>query len=166
MIAAMRSRVACAALVAAALACNEGLQPNTCPGICGTVTFRGALPDSTQAVYVVAYHTFPHSRDSLFTFQPSVGLLRALPLDGPPAFYALPIDTGRYEWVVAVWVKQGFNLTNADSTLREAGYYRDPADTAQPGAVTVAGGPADTINFIVGFAHMHPPCHYYNPPCQ
>src|SRR5439155_475434 len=138
MIATMRSRVACAALVAAALACNEGLQPNTCPGICGTVTFRGALPESTQAVYVVAYHTFPHSGDSLFTFQPSVGLLRALPLDGPPAFYALPIDTGRYEWVVAVWVNQGFNLTNGDSRLREAGYYRDPARGAH--RVPVRGG--------------------------
>jgi len=165
MIAPMRSRVACVAVVAAALACNEGLQPNTCPGICGTVTFRGALPDSTQAVYVVAYHTFPRSRDSLFTFQPPVTLLRALPLDGAPAFYALPVDNGRYEWVAAVWVKQGFNLANADSTLREAGYYRDPADPAQPGVVNVNAQQPDSIDFVIDFGQMHPPCRYYNPPC-
>jgi hypothetical protein len=161
----MRSRVACAALVAAAFACNEGLQPNTCPGICGTVTFRGAQPDSTQAVYVVAYHTFPHSRDSLFTFQPSVSRLRALPLDGAPAFYALPVDTGRYEWVVAVWVKQGFSLANADSTLREAGYYRDPADATRPGVVNVNAQQPSSIDFAIDFGQMHPPCRYYDPPC-
>ena len=66
--------------------------------------------------------------------------------------------------VVAVRVRQGFNLSNADSTLQEAGYYRDPADTSQPGVVTVTAA-ADSINFVVDFAHMHSPCHYYTPPC-
>jgi hypothetical protein len=168
MIAAMRSRVARAALaVVAALACNDGLRPTTCSGICGTVTFNGTAPESTQAVYVVAYQTFPHSRDSLFNFQPSLAALRTLPLTGIPTFYDAAVPPGRYEWVLAVWVKQGFNLTNADSTLREAGYYRDPGDTSQPGVVTVAGAtqPADSINFVVDFDHMHPPCHYYSPPC-
>jgi hypothetical protein len=165
MIAPMRSRVACAALVAAALACNEGLQPNTCPGICGTVTFRGALPDSTQAVYVVAYHTFPHSRDSLFAFRPSVTELRRLPLDRTSAFYAIPVEAGRYEWVLAVWVKLGFTLASADSTLREAGYYRDPADTSQPGVVAVSTQGAAAIDFVIDLGQMHPPCRYYSPPC-
>src|SRR5437870_159560 len=81
MIAGMPSRVARAALAAAAaalLACDEGLHPITCSGICGTVTFAGAVPESTQAVYIVAYHTFPHSRDSLFNFQPPLPLPPAL----------------------------------------------------------------------------------------
>ena len=118
----MSTRVACAGLVAAALACNGGLQPTPAsPGISGSVTFRGAVPDSTQAVYVVAYHTFPHSRDSLFTFQPPVQSLQQLPLAGPAARYSIPVASGRYEWVVAVWVKRGFTLANADSTLRETG---------------------------------------------
>lgn len=159
------ARVALASAAAALLACNEGLRPITCSGICGTLTFAGAVPESTQAVYVVAYHTFPHSRDSLFNFQPPLPSLHALSLSGAPTFYDIPVATGRYEWVLAVWVKQGFNLTNADSTLREAGYYRNPADTSQAGVVTVTGGPADTINFVVDFPHMHTPCHYYNPPC-
>ncbi|HMH83180.1 MAG TPA: hypothetical protein VK531_09940 [Gemmatimonadales bacterium] len=162
----MRSRVSCAALIAVVLACDAGLHPTTaCPGICGTVTFRGAVPDSTQAVYVVAYHTFPHSRDSLFTFQPPVTSLQGLPLDGAPAFYALPVDAGRYEWVLAVWVKQGFTLATADSTLREAGYYRDPADTSQPGVLDVDTSRPDSIDFMIDFGQMHPPCRYYDPPC-
>jgi hypothetical protein len=123
------------------------------------------VPDSTQAVYVVAYHTFPHARDSLFTFQPPVPLLQKLPLGGTAAFYAIPVDPGRYEWVAAVWVKQGFALANADSTLREAGYYRDPADTSRPGIVNVSVPGPDSINFVIDFGHMHPPCRYYDPPC-
>ena len=168
------SRGARAAVLACALfACNDGLQPvpapTTCPqgftGICGHVTFQGAVPDSTQAVYVVAYHTFPHSRDSLFTFQPSLILLQKLPLDSTSAFYAVPLSSGRYEWVVAVWVKQGFVLANADSTLRETGYYRDPADTTLPGVVNVYTQGTDSIDFVIDFDHMHPPCRYYSPPC-
>lgn len=154
-------------------ACDGGLQPlaapTSCPtgfvGICGTVTFQGTVPDSTQAVYVVAYHTFPRSRDSLFTFQPSLLLLQKLPLDGAAAFYTIPVAAGRYEWVLAVWVKQGFTLANADSTLRETGYYRDLANTSLPGVVNVYAQGTDSIDFVIDFGQMHPPCRYYNPPC-
>jgi len=162
----MSSRVARGALVAAALACNGGLQPTPAPpAISGIVTYRGAVPDSTQAVYVVAYHTFPHSRDSLFTFQPPVQSLRQLPLGGAAAPYSIPVESGRYEWVLAVWVKRGFTSANADSTLRETGYYRDPADTSQPGVVDVLTQPATSIDFVIDFGQMHPPCRYYTPPC-
>jgi len=165
-IAGMGSRLSRAALCAAAtVACNEGLQPNSCPGICGTVRFAAAVPDSTQAVYVVAYHTFPHSRDSLFTFQPPVAALQPLALGTASVFYAIPVETGRYEWVLAVWVKQGFTLANADSTLREAGYYRDPADTSLPGVVNVPAQGVTGIDFLIDFGHMHAPCRYYEPPC-
>ena len=163
------SRGARAAVLACALfACNDGLQPvpACAAGICGRVTFQGAIPDSTQAVYVVGYHTFPHSRDSLFTFQPQpIILLQPLPLDSSTASYAVPLPTGRYEWIVAVWVKTGFTLANADSTLKEAGYSRDPADTTLPGVVTVFAQGGDSVNFVIDFDHMHRPCTYYNPPC-
>src|SRR5260370_8935455 len=83
-IAPMPSRVSCVALVAgavAALACNDGLQPTpaatagtTCPagfkGICGSVSFRGAGPASTQPGFVVAFPTFPRTLTALFTFRP------------------------------------------------------------------------------------------------
>src|SRR5213076_3026103 len=67
MIAPMRSRVSHIAICAAvALACNEGLQPTTAaPAIRGTVTYQGHLPDSlrdsTGAVLVVAFATFPQT---------------------------------------------------------------------------------------------------------
>ena len=73
------------------LTCNDGLQPQpaptTCPsdlvGICGTVTFRGAVPESTDAVFIVAYPQFPRSRNDLFNFQPPPPL-QSLPLAGLP----------------------------------------------------------------------------------
>src|SRR5919106_2425976 len=89
------------------LGCDGGLQPvpepTACPprhvGICGTVRFRGAIPDSTQAVYVIAYDTFPTSRDDLFKLKPGIALLQPLPLDDTTAFYVVPLEPGRYEWV-------------------------------------------------------------------
>src|SRR5438132_3995322 len=74
MIAPMRSRVSHMAICAAvALACNEGLQPTTAaPAIRGTVTYQGHLPDSlrdsTGAVLVVAFATFPQTPADLLHF--------------------------------------------------------------------------------------------------
>jgi hypothetical protein len=155
------------ALAILALACNEGLQPvrapAACPpgfvGICGTVRFRGALPDSTQAVYLVAYPTFPRTRNDLFNFVPLPP--QSIPTADSTYFYTLGIPTGRYEWVLAAWVKQGFTTANADSTLREAGYYRDKADTTKPGVVSVYGMGTDSINIAVDFANMHPISYYF-----
>ena len=146
----------------ALLACNQGLEPiPVCGpgfvGVCGTVRFHGALPDSTQAVYVIAYESFPDSRDDLYDLQPPLFLLQPLSLDDTIAFYTLPLTGTRYEWVLAAWVKQGFSLANADTHLFEAGYYRDPVDPNRPGLVLIpSGGSVDSVDFIVDFENMHP----------
>lgn len=148
-----------------ALGCNDGLQPTpaptSCPrgfvGICGHVTYRGTRPPNTAAVYIVAYAAFPDTVTDLLNFQP------VPPPELPPAapgdstvFYTLPLANGRYEWIVAVWADTGsLSLATADSLLREAGYYRDPADTSLPGAVSVNGTGTDSIDFVVDFDHMH-----------
>jgi hypothetical protein len=164
----MRSRAALLAVVLGTLACDEGLLPQTaCPagfvGICGTVTFRGAVPDSTDVVYVVAYATFPANQGALFTFQPlSPPTLR---LDSAsraaPQAYTLALPAGTYHWVLAAWKKLGtLSPQNADSLLREAGYYRDPADTTKIGTVVVAGA-ATGVDFTVDFTNMHPVSFYF-----
>lgn len=152
----------------ALLGCNEGLTPEPrCPatfvGVCGTVTFRGALPDSTDLVYVVAFATFPQSQAQLFSFKPSQP--PTLQLDSTslagPQFYQLPLPRGSYAWVLAAWKKLGtLSLQNADSLLREAGYYRDPADTTRAGSVDVAG-PTRGIDFVVDFTNMHAVSYYF-----
>jgi len=61
---------------------------------------------------------------------------------------------GHYEWVLAVWKKLGQLTLSARDTalLRVAGYYRSPADSTLPGAVTVpSGGVADSVDFKVNF---------------
>lgn len=153
------SRAVLTALAAiAVLACDGGLQPEPrCPsGICGTVTIRGAQPESTDAVFVIAYRTFPQTCDDIADFVPLPP--PAISLDSPTATYALPLPDGRYEWIVAAWKKLGaLTLTPADTAiLREAGFYRDPANTSQPGAVTLAGAAVDGIDFVVDLDDLHP----------
>ena len=170
MIAAMRSRVACTALVAAALACNEGLQPTTAtPAIRGTVTYQGHLPDSlrdsTAAVLVVAFATFPQTAADLLHFA-AVGFVDT---GGPPRRYELQVPSGTYEWVLAVWEKRSntaLGAGNADSLLREVGFYRDAGDTTAHGTgrVHVGAAAADSINFVIDFTKMHRICDYF-PPC-
>jgi hypothetical protein len=165
-------RRAAFACVIAALACDGGLgpvpQPTTCPasfqGVCGTVVFRGAIPESTDVVYVVAYAQFPQNPNQLFTFQPLVPPTLDLPDSTADSlrFFTVPLPAGRYEWILAVWKKVGtLTFANADTLLREAGYYRNPADTAQPGVVNVYAAGTDSIDFVVDFTNMHPVSFYF-----
>jgi hypothetical protein len=169
----MRASVRGAVLVvlAGAPACNGGLEPvPVCGtgfvGVCGTVSFAGQLPESTSRIFIVAFDTFPKSQSDLFKFKPLTP--PTLPLGGPPYFYTLPLPPGRYEWVLAVWQKQSedpLTTTNADSLLRETGFYRDQSDPMKPGVVTVSSGTATaSIDFAVDFGNMHRVCEYF-PPC-
>ena len=172
MIAPMRSRVSRMAMCAAvALACNEGLHPTTCPGICGTVTYQGSLPDSlrdsTAAVLIVAFSTFPQTPADLLHFQPPVPAF--VDTGGPPRRFVLPVPPGSYDWVLAVWEKKSATSPgpgNADSLLREVGFYRDGGDTTAHGTgrVHVGAGGADAIDFVIDFTRMHRICYYF-PPC-
>ncbi len=133
-------------------------------GICGTVTFRGTVPDSTDAVYVVVYARFPTTQDDLFLFLPAPP--PRLPLDSVGTsggqHYQLALPSGSYAWVLAAWKKVGLiSPANADSLLREAGYYRDPSDTTKPGTVVVSGAGTDHIDFVVDFTNMHPVSFYF-----
>ena len=168
-IASMANRLSRAALCFAALACNGGLQPtSSCTGICGTVTYQGSLPDSlkdsTAAVLIVAFAMFPQTTADLFKFAATI----SVDTGGPPYRYVLSVPNGTYEWVLAVWEKKsqaGLTGQNADSLLREVGFYRNPADSTPEGSgrVHVNGG-VDSINFGIDFANMHRICDYF-PPC-
>lgn len=160
-----------ALFVGLALACDGGLEPTpACPtsfvGICGTATFRGAKPDSTDLLYLVAYDSFPKVQSDFFKFKPFPP--PTIPAGGPPYLYQLGVPSGRYEWVVAVWKKIGTlspDGSNADTLLRAAGFYRNPADTSRPGTVTVGSTRVQHIDFLVDFDHMRRICDFV-PPCM
>lgn len=159
----LRSGVA-ALVVLAALACDSGLQPTpatgTCRsgfvGACGTVRIRGTIPANTDGVFVLAYSTFPQVCADIPDFlpfpPPSVSLADTV------ATYELPLPNGSYEWIVAAWKKVGtLTLTPADTALlREAGYYRNPANPTLPGAITVNGNGVDSVDFVVDLDNLHP----------
>lgn len=156
----MRIRIALLATLAS-LACDGGLQPEPgCGtgfvGVCGTVTLRGTVPDSTDGVFVLAYRAFPQTCDEIAGFLPFPP--PQLTLGDTIATYALSLPDGRYEWILAAWKKVGqLTLTPADTALlREAGFYRDPANAANPGAVNVTGAGVDSIDFLVDLDNLNP----------
>ena len=162
---AFRGALVLATLLAAVLgaACDKGLQPELiCArdlvGVCGTVHFRGTIPPNTDNVFVAAYATFPQTCDELIANrQPFIP--GSVPYTDSVTPYSVPLLPGTYQWVLAVWKKVGtITLSRADTALlRVAGYYRNPADTTQPGVVTVpSGGAAGDIDFVVDFDRLRP----------
>jgi hypothetical protein len=112
-------------------------------------------------VFVIAYQTFPQDCNALFTFRPFPPL--GIQFRDTTYAYALPLSEGRYEWLLAVWKKVGgLTLTVADTALlREAGHYRDPADTTQPGVVVVSGTGTAGVDFAVDFDNMRTVTSYF-----
>jgi hypothetical protein len=159
----LRPAAVLVAALASVLACDAGLEPEPlCArgliGVCGTIRFSGAIPDSTDDVFVAAYATFPLTcNDLIFDRQPFIP--SSVPYTDSAARYSIPLPATRYEWVLAVWKKVGNLTLSAQDTvlLRVAGYYRNPADSTQPGAVTVpSGGAIDSVDFKVNFADLRP----------
>jgi hypothetical protein len=150
-------------LVAVVTACGGGLEPEpicarTLVGLCGTLRFRGAVPANTENVFIAAYLTFPQTCSDLINnrrpFIPG-----SVPFTDSVAAYSVALSPGTYHWVLAVWKKPGtLTLTPADTQyLRVAGYYRSPADSTQPGVVTVpSGAAAGDINFVAHFDSLRP----------
>jgi hypothetical protein len=150
-------------VLAAATACDAGLEPEPiCArgliGACGTIRFSGTVPANTDNVFVAAYASFPQTcNDLIFNRQPFIPT--SVPYTDSVVRYSIPLPAGHYDWVLAVWKKVGnLTLTAADTALlRVAGYYRDPADSTKPGAVTVpSGGAADRVDFRVNFDSLRP----------
>ena len=159
----LRPAAALVSVLAAALACDAGLEPEPiCArgliGVCGTIRFSGTIPDSTDDVFVAAYASFPQTcGDLIFNRQPFIP--SAVPYTDSITDYSIPLPPANYAWVLAVWKKIGnLTLTAQDTALlRVAGYYRDPADSTQPGAVTVPnGGVSDSVDFRVNFDSLRP----------
>ncbi|HEY6784585.1 MAG TPA: hypothetical protein VI159_06505, partial [Gemmatimonadales bacterium] len=55
------------------------------------------------------------------------------------------------------------DTASADALLREAGYYRDPADTTKPGVVTVHSAGTGGVDFVVDFNNMHSVSYFFPP---
>ena len=150
-------------LIAVVTACGGGLEPEpVCArglvGLCGTVHFRGAVPANTENVFIAAYATFPQTCTDLINNRRPV-IPGSVPFAGSAAAYSVALSPGGYEWVLAVWKMPGpLTLSPTDTQyLRVAGYYRSPADSTQPGTVTVpANSAVNDIDFVVNFDSLRP----------
>ena len=157
----MRSQAAAALLALVAATCDGGLKPEPSTsycgaGICGTVHFIGAVPDSTDWVRVVVYAAVPDSIGQLTQF---AGFSDALPPAADTAPYACCITQlapGAYGWVLVVWKKVGILTTSsAPALLREGGASLDPSVTTRFGAgVGPPTSGASGIDMVADYGHM------------
>jgi hypothetical protein len=155
------------AALAAASACDAGLEPEpVCArgliGVCGTARFTGTPPAGTEAVYIIAFPSYPQSCSDLLTFPPRFRPFPPVPLPQPyvdSAAYGIAVPADRYEWLVAVWKKPGTPTFTVNDTalFRVAGEYPDSTNPAQPGVVTVpAGSAVPYIDVVVAFDNLRP----------
>lgn len=150
-------------LTALVAACGGGLEPEPiCApglvGVCGTLRFRGTIPDSTDNLFIAAYVTFPQTCNDLINNRRPL-IPSSVPYTNSIAAYSVELSPGTYEWVLAVWKKIGaLTLSPADTALlRVAGYYHHPSDSTLPGSVTVPNGAsAGDIDFVVAFDSLRP----------
>ena len=166
----MRLASAAVLLLPLALGCDGGLKPELtsayCPtGICGTIHFLGAVPDSTEWVRVVVYASIPTNASQLTTF---AGFSDVLPLGVDSARYScclLSLPAGTYAWVLVVWKKLGtLDVTTAPALLREVGAYQNPADTTQFGVVAVSsGGGIGGIDMVADYGKMRSISDFFPP---
>ena len=144
-------------------ACGRGLEPEPiCApdlvGLCGTLRFRGTVPDSTDAVFIAAYLTVPQTCNDLINNRRPI-VPGSVPYTDSAAAYSVALDPGTYHWIVAVWKKLGTLTISPQDTalLRVAGYYRNPVDSTQRGVVPISSGPAaGGIDFVVNFDSLRP----------
>ena len=154
---------AAVAVAAFVTGCDAGLAPEPiCApkliGVCGTIRFRGAVPDSTDQVFVAAYAAFPQTCTDLINNRRPV-IPGSVPYTDSATAYSISLAPGGYHWVLAVWKKVGtLHIAPSDTALlRVAGYYRNPGDSTRPGVVTVPTiGAAGDINFVVNFDSLRP----------
>lgn len=157
----MRFRLAAAVVLPLALGCDGGLKPefastNCRVGICGTIHFRGVVPESTDYVRAVVYAFVPRTANELTAF---AGFSDVLPVHAESTFYSCCITRlppGPYGWVLVVWKKVGtLDVTTANALLRYAGAYLDPADTTKFGAVVVpSNGGVGGVDMVADFGRM------------
>ena len=115
------------------LACADGLEPVPFQGVSGTVRFLGNRPDSTEWVRLAVYRELPASTAGLIGF---VTFSDTLPTARGNVPFSLPLDTGTYRWLPAVWKRADEPL--AIASLRVMGWYSAAADPfGSPLAFTV-----------------------------
>lgn len=143
-----------------AAGCDEGLEPVPFQGISGTLTFRGAVPDSTDWVRLVVYRDLPTSLLDFFNF---VAFSDPLPLGVPSREYSLALPQGTYAWLLAVWKKSGASFDS--TTLREAGTYygdRGPSEGPAPFVVEESEETRD-LDLVVDYGRMRSVTELFQP---
>ena len=151
------------------IGCNKGIVPNSVEeeqqkaGFSGTITFKGAWPDSVKNTILIVFKDPLNSPASFNVF--NVGYIsHPIPYGITEFNFStiadsgfVPIQAGTYSYIAIVQSKKAaLSLNRADWNV--AGIYYADGDTSQPGKLDI---PQNTIVKNVNII-----CDFNNPPPQ
>jgi len=102
--------------------------------ITGRITFTGTWPVNTGIVGIGAFIDMPSQGNFIDYYFKNVALDYSVPPFVSSYDYLLRVrSTDTLKYVSVLWIDSDFDLTS----IIDIGYYRDPADTSQPGQFVV-----------------------------
>lgn len=120
----------------------------------GNLKLTGEWPNNTDVVLLGAFVAVPDLQNLDLSV---IGLLGGLPLpitkpatsDASERAYGISVRNGEYKFIGIFWKGKGSN------NIRCIGFYRDPANPAQPGSASVfQNGEVTGINFTGDFSTL------------
>jgi hypothetical protein len=117
----------------------------------GTISFVGQWPSNTGIVAIGAFTDIPAPNNIFDYLLKNVALDYSVPIKVPQAEYRLRIrSTDALKYMAVVWIADTYDF----NTIRDIGYFRDPADTSKPGTVTPKPGATTGIDITVDFSRF------------
>jgi hypothetical protein len=117
----------------------------------GKITFVGQWPSNTGIVAIGAFIDIPAQGNILDYLLKNVALDYSVPINVDQAEYRLRIrSTDALKYMAVIWIADSFDF----NTVRDIGYFRDPADTSKPGIVTPKPGATTGIDIFVDFSRF------------
>jgi hypothetical protein len=115
----------------------------------GRISFEGPWPSNTGVVAIGAFIDIP-AQGNIIDY-----LLKNVALDYSVSTFVNQTDfrlrvrsTDLLKYIAVMWIADSFDF----ATIRDIGYFRDPADPSKPGIVTPKAGVTSGIDITVDFS--------------
>jgi len=117
----------------------------------GRITFGGPWPSNTGVVAIGAFTAVPAQGNIIDYLLKNVALDYSVSTFVDQADFRLRVRSSDVlKYVAVMWIEDSYDF----NTIRDIGFYRDPADPSNPGTVTPKAGATTGIDITVDFSHF------------
>jgi hypothetical protein len=117
----------------------------------GRITFEGTWPTNTGVVAIGAFTDIPAAGNVFDYLLKNVALDYSVSMHVDQADYRLRVrSTDVLKYIAVLWISDSYDF----STIRDIGYFRDPADPSKPGIVTPKAGATTGLDITVDFSQF------------